>query len=383
MAIFSDPNLVLILRSPNNKDEVRNLLHLPTELLEESENGNSLVDSFYIAEVILDLLSCKLLLSKLTTPTSGISDDVRGHIFFELVSPAGNIHIALEDFSCPKDKETLVRDTKKWEEAICQALFAAHTDSNSQQSLTPGWKHHLVLGSLHSHVLLQNQVPLESIISSTRNKYPIDTLDFDGLTPLHCACYNRNFMAIATLISAGADCRMKTVNGDKQTPCHISAQLLDNKAISLMISNNGTRPDPNALDAFGRTPMYLAAVEGRNIHGSYDSILLKQCLSLFEEWGGQIMIRDDDSLASLIMPIHPIYILARQRRFADIPIVLSFSSYRFDLEDVGCESDDYSIASRHDYPIHACILSLRDSVRESGDVESNIDFLKMEVSMVS
>jgi len=377
LAICSDPHLILVLRTPNNKHEVRSLLNIPTEL-EESENsyGKSLLNSFLVTEVVIDLMTCKLKLSKLTTPTC-ICDNVNRNNFFELISPSGNILITLEEATTGQlDTKILFNKTAEWEASISQALFSAHQPTNP----THGWKHFLVTGTLFSYVLKNQGVPLESIISSTRNLDLVNQKDEDGLTALHYACINRNFIAVAVLISSGADCRIVTENTDCKSPCHICAELLDEKSLSILLSTTTrTRPDPNALDALGRTPMYVAAVEGKNVHGSYDHNLLNHCLNLFEEWGGQMIIQDDDSIASFLP--HPVHVLATQRRAPDLSVILSFCNYRFDFEDSECNNES-SISSRFDYPIHACLLNLRDELthlmESGGAVSENI-----EISIVS
>jgi hypothetical protein len=378
LALFSNPHVILVLRKPNGKNEIKTLLNIPTELEEsESSSGNNLIDSFLVAEVVIDLMTCKLRLSKLTTPTC-ICDDPHRQSYFELTYPNGNVLITLEDPASQKSVENLKHATATWEEAIAQALFSV----NKHLNCTPGWKHHLVIGTLHSYVLHTLDIPLEGILSSTREMNLVDRKDQDGLTALHYACLTRNYVAVATLISAGADCRVMTADADGRTPCHISAELLDEKSLSIMLSTKSRyRPDPNALDASGRSPMYMASVYGRNVHGAFDHILLSDCLNLLEEWGGQMMIKDN--LASYLP--HPIHVLATQRRTADMVAVFKFCNYRFDsgLRD----DDDYSsIASRFDYPLHASLLRLGDELVHSIDIigeTSNSNWFSIEMSLVS
>ena len=130
----------------------------------------------------------------------------------------------------------------------------------------------------------------------------------DGLTPLHVACANARLECIRTLIELGASvnalgtnrrtpllfavsstaCSAAIVNallesganasavdGDKQTALHIAARvgassavtaaLLDgdsSKAKSSKKKFGGSLPDVNALDAWGRTALHWAAVNG-------------------------------------------------------------------------------------------------------------------------
>ena len=292
-------------------------------------------------------------------------------------------------------------ETSAWEQAIIMALHAAnapsHDDDGEGFETDQAWKHVIVRGTLHSHVvygdvdLLSRAIeialspPLVDVkeeegggnssdgrrLSKEEMSRILDERDEFGLTALMYACTRRLQSAVRILVNAGANASVPTPR-DLKTPSHLTAECLDEKSLSTVLSATyPTRPDPNALDAQGRTPMYLAAVCGKTVEGGSNAIALGRCLSAIEAWGGQIFIEDPEQRLPLR---HPIAFKAQQWKSAELEVLFDHVDYFYPLKDEttfdqNADKSIISIGQLMHYPLHTSLIALRQKievVKENG-----------------
>jgi len=353
LCIYEYPSLILILRVPQDAVELRTLLDVP----QATDVGA--ISSYLVAETVVDPKACKLRLSTLTTVTSieNSAVDPRRRTCFELVTPTDRI--VLSCIPSTQNHMSYINsmaflETKKMELAVGDALYDAHCPVDGEVDVT--LKHQLILGTLHSYVISGSQSLLDQAIRAaapTGKRVPshvIDCTDESGRTALHYACARRNAAAVSALIGAGCDATI-CLNG-AATPCHLSAAMLDAKSLSTILSATfPRRPDPNALDDHGRTPMYVAIVEGCKVD-KYCDAALGRCLQALEAWDGQILVKGTASR----LP-HPVVLLASEWRCGCIAAVLGHVPFRYPLPVPGI-----SVGALYHYPIHTAIVSLRQKI---------------------
>ncbi|EJK77071.1 hypothetical protein THAOC_01120, partial [Thalassiosira oceanica] len=375
LAVYSNPDIILVLRYPRCEEEVR-------RLITPDRPRNDI--SYLIVESVVDSSSCKLRLSRLThataIPSKPVSDKdspIRRQTSFEIITPTEIIELSAvnrshdapdsayankDAFNCTLKVQNILTD------AIVNVFGGTRGDENH-------WKHQVVLGTPHSYVLRNEQTLQQSLSSAleiqksrhktatSQNKLDCTTIDSreDGQTALHLACIQQKSKMVQLLVDAGADCSIPQLTSDFDdfTPCHLCANCLDYKTLSILLSSTyPARPDPNSLDARGRTPMYLAAVKGQ---GSDDALHL--CLSALEAWGGQMTADSPDS-RRLHQPLH---IAASFWKHKRLSIILSHSgSYRYPLK-TGVRAAGMSLGALHQYPIHAALISLRARLSSNGE----------------
>jgi FYVE zinc finger len=353
LAIYDYPSMMLILRAPQDAAEIALLLDIPPE----TDVGD--VSSYLVAETVLDPKACKLRLSTLTTPTSieNTSVDPRRRTCFELVSPTENILLSCIPSNHEPNHMSFVNsvaflETKKMEVAVGNALHDAHSPSDKNSDVT--WKHQLILGTLHSYVIGGSQSLLEQAICAAADgnrvsSHVIDGVDESGRTALHYACARRNAAAVTALIGAGCDATIRV--DESATPCHLSAAMLDERSLSTILSATfPRRPDPNALDGQGRTPMYVAALEGSSGIEKDDPMALGRCLQALEVWDGQMLVKGS------LLP-HPVVVLSSGWQYVKLTAVLGHVPFRYPLPTSGI-----SVGALYHYPIHTAIVSLRRRV---------------------
>lgn len=433
LALYKDPNLLLVLRPPRDLAEVSELLNIPNEFNLSSKNDNGeLQESFFVAEKVIDLHTCKLRLSQLTTPTSviiqpgpdgcnGLSEgggvllglggggskdtadkptrDLRWETSFEIISPSFNMHISAVIAPPPSgDSDSVqyttseleevytgnsaIKTTSQWESVIKKALYTAHISSHTMDvhDTNKAWKHQVVLGSLHSHVVSGNYSALGNVLEIVKKgrdvtsnpscfrpkKICLNKFDENGMTALHYACIRRSSTAVSMLVKAGADVTIPT-RSECKTPCHLSSECLDEDSLMILLATfRPKRLDPNALDSYGRTPMYIATVTGKDVSGISDPKKLRQCLMTLESWGAQMCIRPagevmDENRATnqvKVMP-HPIHSAAAEWRHKELEVVLEFCPHRYPIRLEGQSGFGRSLGALFDYPLHACAIALR------------------------
>jgi len=391
LAIFEHPNLILVLRVPTSVEEVRSLLNLPKGVAITGDTGNeNLMDSFLVAESVIDPSTCKLRLSPLTTITSvpelcNKKVDPRRRSCFELLTPSETIALypgkvkneAVDsreeaDTSDLRDSSGIFLETSTFEEAIGKALQNAHEPYQSDPVWAHSdyaWKHQVILGTLHSFAVSGNVAMLKNAIQAAKEKSSstgaavtdsvsgqqfldpevIDSKDEGGKTALHYACQRRNSAAVSLLVDAGANCSL-CFEPDMSSPCHLAARVLDDKSLSTILATKyPMRPDANTLNALGQTPMYVAAVEGRTIGGSTTPISLGRCLSALDAWDGKFLV-DDSKL------VNPISAVSSQWRSSELDVILSHCHFLYPL--IGA-NNGISVGALFHYPVHMALISLR------------------------
>ena len=386
LAIYEKPNLILLLRAPTNIAEVRHLLDLPDGVALEDERNA--LRSFLVAESVIDPITCVLRLSQLTTVTSvGNTTEEKATprrlSCLELVTPTETISLS----ALSPDQEKMFMnnrtraggpaflETASLENALASALYHAHMPHADPHGIADvAWKHQIVQGTLHSYVLSGNNAILEKAIKAavgadftldgaTKHVPPqiIDAQDESGRTALHYACLRRASHAVSLLIKAGASCAIP-VNPGGFFPSHLSALVHDEKSLSVILSATyPSRPDPNQFDALGRTPMYLAAVEGKQpMGGESDADSLGRCLSALEAWGGQLLPRDGP-----VSLRNPVSILASRWAKEELSAVLAHVLFRYPLKSVYLHqpNDGISLGASFQYPLHSAIITFRKRLK--------------------
>eukprot|EP00563_Minutocellus_polymorphus_P001389 CAMPEP_0181033302 /NCGR_PEP_ID=MMETSP1070-20121207/7185_1 /TAXON_ID=265543 /ORGANISM="Minutocellus polymorphus, Strain NH13" /LENGTH=1070 /DNA_ID=CAMNT_0023110721 /DNA_START=91 /DNA_END=3306 /DNA_ORIENTATION=- len=457
LALFKNPNMLLVLRKAKDAAEVKRLLDVPAELLADMEQNGDFdqpQNDFLVAESVVDLNMCKMRLSRLTTPTSlGGSDDagssdgavasggdgtpappttmaeLKRRTCFEIASPSETLLLSAAvppddngtasgggTNNAKKKKKTKNATTKTdtrtpgpataesltdrrayletsaWEQAIIMALHAANAPSHGDEGegfeTDQAWKHVIVRGTLHSHVvygdvdLLSRTIEIalsppidarkdegggskDRRLSKEEMSRILDERDEFGLTALMYACTRRLASAVRVLVNAGANASVPTPR-DLKTPSHLTAECLDEKSLSTVLSTTyPSRPDPNALDAYGRTPMYLAAVCGRTVEGGSNAIALGRCLSAIEAWGGQMFIEDPEKRLPLR---HPVAVKSQQWKSTVVEAIFDHVDYYYPLKDEttfdqNADKSIVSIGQLMHYPLHTSLITLRQKIK--------------------
>ena len=374
LVVYTD--LIVIGRQPSNAAEIRSSLNDPsTADIFAGMPDNDLMESFLIAEVVVDLKTSKFRRTSLTTPSSveafnedlGLDDLELRNICFEIVSPARSYLISAVNANegaakFVLDNKTLFLTTQ-WEESIVDALYTLHKSLRPEHENDSSWLHQIILGTLHSHVITGNYNVLEKALTGKGSeKAPycgIDNVDDDGFTALHHACFRRSNIAVATLLNAGADFTKTTVKG-RNTPCHICAQRLDSNSLSLILSQTQPRrPDPNALNENGNTPMTVAIMNGRAPGGTRNSSLLRQCVSSLQAWGGKLHVPYSP---------HPIHTLSAEWCHDELDIIFPICDCSFPITGNGIDGYSQSLGALYDYPLHTCVTQLRKKIAQIGKV---------------
>ncbi|KAG1687690.1 Ankyrin repeat domain-containing protein 49 [Nymphon striatum] len=86
----------------------------------------------------------------------------------------------------------------------------------------------------------------------------VNSIDTDGYTPLHRACYTKNSEIVKLLLEKGANVAAKTTDGWQ--PLHSACKWDSVKCASLLIENDA---NINARTNGNQTPLHLAASNGK------------------------------------------------------------------------------------------------------------------------
>jgi len=358
LAIYEEPNLILILRECADPKELQKILDIQNEPID--------VCKYLIVETVIDPITCKLRLSSQTTITSiesfaGVNNvSPRRRAYFELITPTEIVILSAHSKSTAiSHNSTGFLGTKSMEVAIGKALYAAHCPTNQTKHAEISWKHQLVLGTLTSFVVSGSQKQLEKAISIALGEesdsmmlpsHIIDQQDESGRTALHYACTRCNSAAVIALVGVGANvCIPVKVKDGEEMPVHLSARYLDHMSLSTILSAL-QRPDPNIVDRNGHTAMYLAATEGV---GSL--VELKKCISVLDAWGG-----------NMGKVINPVALLSSQWKYFSLGPVLANEVYRFPLP-----STRMSVGASHLYPIHTALIAFRKKIQDLALSQNN------------
>jgi hypothetical protein len=376
LAIYDEPNLILILRAPESLAELREIMDLPVGATIEDQD--TAFKSYLVVESVIDPKTCKLRLSPLTTATSILPgvDDLRRRSCLELINPVESAILSAVKLRKGAERAlTSFTDSGAFLETssaehvlqkfICDANQPIHyVGSPSDLS----WKHQIILGTLHSFVVLGNHSFLDMAIAAALNNSKggeqtdsnylepriVDAVDSSGRTPLHYACSSRFSSAVVSLVKAGANVDFKT-GPYKMTSCHVCALNLDDKSLAAILAVNRR---PNVVDTWGRTPMYLAISEGSTVGGQRNPEALDRCLTLLGSYGGQI----EGSLGFR----HPVSYLASIWCHEELSVVLKHVNFRYPLILPYAEDKKrvgISVSALYQYPVHSCLVSLRKKIK--------------------
>mmetsp|Transcript_4322 Transcript_4322/g.12384 ORF Transcript_4322/g.12384 Transcript_4322/m.12384 type:complete len:1102 (-) Transcript_4322:280-3585(-) len=404
LLVYREPQLMLLVRAPTDIAEL-------ALLLDEAEKDvpKDAMKHHLVVESVVDPYTSKLRLSPLTTATSidrNIDDDNhRRRSCFELISPSETIGLsavrlrngaerALTSF----DDSGAYLETSSAEFVVQQSMCNAHAGEHDSTATTSdmSWKHQIILGTLHSYVIAGDIDRLRAAVSATISQQKkkaesskltkeefeslnyvdpkiIDAVDEQGRTPLHYACSSRNSKTVAVLVRAGADVNLK-IEATQSSPVHLSASHLDFISLETLLSASKR---PNVLDNSNRTPMYLAATEGRSVGNSRDAAALDKCLTVLKASGGTFFFgRSSDHK-------HPVSKLAYEWQFNELAIVLKHVAFRYPLR-VANQNDKslvgISVSAMYQYPVHQVVIALRKMVQHaamtqtiSGNASAKID----------
>ena len=236
-------------------------------------------------EHMIDLQVCKLLcegnansneISSSTDPNLSTTSAENG---FQLIWPGGTLQIS--------DKNQNEKET--WVESIYTAICNC-VESDSRGVL--GWRHQYMLGTMHAAVIARDEAKVKDLINKceigTLNFSLIDSIDEDGYSPLHYACILRLPSIIRVLHDSGADVTLPDSRGF--TALHWSALQLDAQALDTLCAHI---VDIDELDGRGRTPLYLACVEGKDVSGKTDPRQLAACILSLLVHDADVNFRDE------------------------------------------------------------------------------------------
>lgn len=406
IVIYDEPNLILILRPVENATELREVMDLPADA--KIENPNQAMKSYLIVEHVIDPKTCKLKVSPLTHITSvgGTADtkddDHRRRSCFELLNPIESVTLSAVKLRAGAERALTsftdsgaFLETTRVEQTLQDVICEAHDPNNQSEILSSdmSWKHQIILGTLHSYVVLGNLHLLDKAITAafkvqqkmaaiattqtattnngtnSNGKFLdpriVDRVDESGRTALHYACASRFSSAVISLVRAGANVNARLEKDSSgMTPCHISAMNLDDKSIAAILSVNRR---PHILDNFGRTPVHLAVTSGRSVGGQRDSTALDRCLNVFRIYG---TILDEAPRGHC----HAISQLSSSWSYDELAVSLNYSHFRYPLgtsqemnataaAGVDTKRHGISASALFHYPIHAALIALRKSIK--------------------
>jgi tetratricopeptide (TPR) repeat protein len=420
LIVYDEPSLMMIVRRPTSLEEIRSLLGLPDSSSEAEEstdggdwaiNPDTAMSSYWILESVADPASSKLRLSPLTTPTSVAFDgaDDRERSCFQILTPAETISLSAVSVRTEvKKREQSFADsgafleTLSVEASIAQAICGAHSQSADLGSSEAdiAWKHQVIIGSLHSLVLSGNSKALDDgmeharlalsrgngnmelgSVSSALPSRIVDAVDDNGYPALYYACSHRMDGAIRRLIFAGADPTFRIeLNG--LTMLHMAARKLDFKTLStlLVAMSEAKKLNANILDKKGRTPLYVAMVEGSVLDGGKSPSSLGQCMAVLISWGGlmmpptsssQVKVTAGTNASSTEVLRNPVSALAYMWLSDYIAIAFEHISYRFPLKDSSNGPTCLSLGALYQYPLHSALIALRKYFRKGGNALSD------------
>ena len=379
LVIYEEPNLILVLREASCLAELRDLMEFPSDMKLHEETA---LRSYLFVESVIDPNTAKLRLSPLTTATSiipNISKECpRLRSTFELINPAESITISAvrhrKDGEKPSYEDSRAFfETTEVEFVLTKSICSAQKPDTMSPNFS--WKHQIILGTLHSYVIVGNKNHLDTGIQQALrskngqshldmaiqqasekmnprflNPRIIDAIDEGSKTALRYACESRFSPAVISLVKAGADVNVR-LESRNMTLCHVSAKNLDFKSLEAMLTVSRR---PNELDDLYRSPMYLAITEGRTVGRQLNPKALELCIATLAKFGGQV--------GELMDNRHPVSYLAYMCQADEIAIVLKYSHYKFPLHTTK-EDSGISLSGLYQYPIHSTLISLKNRLQ--------------------
>ena len=424
LVLYEHPQVLLILRRAHDLDELSTLTAVDyknnkTADGQQVESADQILQHYWIAESVVDLTRCKLQLSPLTTHDMSqiihkIQHD-RERSSFQIITPS-DVSIVLSAVQVrpsSKSKQELsftdsgaFMETTSTEKSLIQAIYEAHHTSSSssatqdaQEQQDTTWKHQVILGTLHAHVLSGNTKALDQALDRTWRKFNtgeeeavataaavatssssshpartlphriIDETDDSSHPPIYYACRQGMNDATTLLIQYGASLDY-TTSPDNDSLLHICARNLDYKGLQTLLSADGRRPplNPNAVNDLGETPLYAALV-----YGKHNSKSLGECIQVLKSHNGRIFGPGRQQKQSTQQ--HPLLVLAMEYRTHDIEVLLPFLPLDFplngntDIVSQFTSRGDHigeSLAALYGYPLHRVLETLyRQAVEPS------------------
>jgi ankyrin repeat protein len=182
-------------------------------------------------------------------------------------------------------------DKSAWLEALVGA-FASSASELAMQS--KGWKHKVLLGTIHSAALMGDGASLQKLLENVSKLPPqqkallINDRDEEGCTGCHYAALYNNERCLALLLMSGADPNL--VDNLLFTPLHIAASRCYQAIVKLLCEQGA---DVAAQDVESKTPLMLTAVNGEAAVGA------RQCLATLRHWGADVDALDCSGNSSL------------------------------------------------------------------------------------
>jgi ankyrin repeat protein len=226
-----------------------------------------------ILEFVFELPTCKL---RSLGHVFGVGDcpDV---IDSEQGENEMNIEDLQFDIITPTAEITFSALSKEIKEVWVLNIYIALCECVGESERVIGWRHQYMLGTMHSAVICRDEQRIRDLIvqceSGKISFLSVEAADEDGYTPLHYACILRLHSIIGLLHEATAD--VTALDRQGWTPLHWSAMQLDEYALSLLCQHVF---DIDLYDTKQRTPLILCCIEGRDMFGKSDPILMKLCL---------------------------------------------------------------------------------------------------------
>ena len=194
---------------------------------------------------------------------------------FDILWPGGIVEIVFKDAS---EREIWGRSLS---DTICHSVFGG------KDTLSFGWRHLYMHGTLHSAVLNRDEAAVRAIIADcedgSMDSSVLDARDDDLYTPLHLACILRLPNIAKLLLNSDIDCTIPDAFG--RTAFHWCAAQLDYITLELLCTRVF---DVDLLDDKERTPLYIACVEGRDAQGRTDVDALCKIILLLTEAGASV-----------------------------------------------------------------------------------------------
>lgn len=218
----------------------------------------------------IDLQACKINIadSEKSDPSAASSSSAmvfNPELMFSIIWPGGVL--------------TLVVKSNAEKIAWTTAIFDAICGCIEPEGRVLGWRHQYFIGTLHSAVISRDEAKVRDILhtllyKSVEGDYDaIDKVDADGYSPLLYACILRLHGIIRILLEANADVTIADRRG--YNALHWAALQLDYQSLSLLCGRVFTS---DLEDLSGRTPLFLACVEGRDLSGKSDAVALRKCI---------------------------------------------------------------------------------------------------------